>query len=637
MEIINLVKVKDGLFLGNKMTGTTLEVISQFKISNIINASGKQIHNDFQYMGVKYLTFNWVENPSSNINFIKDDTAKKILYFVDNAIKNGEAVLITSVKGQNRAGAVALIYLMKKYNWSFKKALKYYCTKKSYFSLNKAYTYQLSVLENIISKKVKLSNDNEWLSTANSKDELLLCNTFLNEVEIPKKKIKNDENNSNNNPDNNSSKLKRVGWSDRKNKGSLVEYNIEKDLYINNINKNIKNINCHLNMKPLKSIIKKICVPLKKSNNIKFFLAAKEPNKNNIKENKSNENNNLQDMVIKDFFKKDGKENIFQVGNCKRRLKIDDLTSNINEGREKEISSSFNNKQSNIINKNSDKKFSPKIYLKNKDNVNVSNSTDVKLNNFFNDLNKNSIHQRLNSASKKQEQEKFSIPNIINLNNVFNNHQNKILLRSLVNNSPDIKKKYINFNLNNHYNNIFLVKNKNNQNRNKNNDSFDKNNKGPSFDLIKNKNQSSKIYNNRYEQNNIGPVKLYKSDDLKKFKSEEKSKRKNFKYDYINNLSASIKIHKSNSMHQWKKPNSAQQKIMPFKNKIIKKMNGNILSKSNGFSYKQMSASFFPNIDKDLFMNFGIGDNLKRSFENYRSSSSSAVNNKNWNMNYKKK
>ena len=645
MEIISIVKIKDGLFLGNKMTSTTLEVITQFKISNIINASGKQIHNEFQHIGVKYLTFNWVENPSSSLNFIKDDTAKKILYFIDDAFKKEEAVLITSVRGQNRAGAVALIYLMKKYSWSLRKALKYFCTKKAYFSLNKSYMNQLTVLEGIISKQVKLSNENDWLSCINSKDELLLCNTYLNETVIPKKKMKNSKNNksdTNNNSNNSSNKLKRVGWIDRKNKTPLIVFNIDRDLYIN---KNIKDINNHLVMKPLKSIIKKKPVPLKKSSNIKFFLAAKKPNENdnniNDNENNINENDNFQDNVINDLFKMDVSEEIFPDGKRKRKLTIDDLSSSTTKEQEKEKEINniiINSKQSNLFNTNSEKQLNSKMYIKNKDKMNIINNVDVQFNNFFNNSNNNSNHKRLNSATKKQEQEKSSMPNIINFNSNFKNHQNKIFLRSLINTASKNSNKDINFNFNNPYNNILIMNNNNNnQNRNKKSDSFDKNNKIPSFDLTKKNNQSSNIYNNRYEQNNVGPVKLFNSDEFKKFKSAEKNKKLKYKYEYSKNLSTSSQIHKNNSMHKWKKPPSAQQRVGSFKSKIIKKMNGNILSKSNGFSYKQMSAPFFPNIGKDSILSFGIGDSVKNSFETYRIGSSTNGNNRNRSMSFKKK
>ena len=46
-EIINISKIKDSFFIGDKVAGTNLDVLLQFKISHIINAAGNQIFNYF--------------------------------------------------------------------------------------------------------------------------------------------------------------------------------------------------------------------------------------------------------------------------------------------------------------------------------------------------------------------------------------------------------------------------------------------------------------------------------------------------------------------------------------------------------------------------------------------------------------
>ena len=46
-EIINIAKIREGLFVGDRIAGTNLDVILQFKISHIINAAGSQIINQF--------------------------------------------------------------------------------------------------------------------------------------------------------------------------------------------------------------------------------------------------------------------------------------------------------------------------------------------------------------------------------------------------------------------------------------------------------------------------------------------------------------------------------------------------------------------------------------------------------------
>ena len=39
-EIVNISKIEDGFFVGDKFCGTNLDVIIQFKITHIINTSG---------------------------------------------------------------------------------------------------------------------------------------------------------------------------------------------------------------------------------------------------------------------------------------------------------------------------------------------------------------------------------------------------------------------------------------------------------------------------------------------------------------------------------------------------------------------------------------------------------------------
>ncbi len=58
-EIINISKIKDSFFIGDKISGTNLDVLIQFKITHIINASGNQIMNLFENMGFKYFTLFW--------------------------------------------------------------------------------------------------------------------------------------------------------------------------------------------------------------------------------------------------------------------------------------------------------------------------------------------------------------------------------------------------------------------------------------------------------------------------------------------------------------------------------------------------------------------------------------------------
>ena len=113
-DIINITKIRDGFFLGDEATASNLDVIVQFKITHMINAAGTQIINAWESIGIKYLTLNWSENSNQNLFDQKDEIAVRIVNFIDDSSKAGEGILVHSIRGQNRASIVILIFLIKK-------------------------------------------------------------------------------------------------------------------------------------------------------------------------------------------------------------------------------------------------------------------------------------------------------------------------------------------------------------------------------------------------------------------------------------------------------------------------------------------------------------------------------------------
>lgn len=43
--------------------------------------------------------------------------------FIDEALNNGESVIVLSVRGHNRSIAILCVYFMKKYRWTLYKTL----------------------------------------------------------------------------------------------------------------------------------------------------------------------------------------------------------------------------------------------------------------------------------------------------------------------------------------------------------------------------------------------------------------------------------------------------------------------------------------------------------------------------------
>ena len=111
-EVLNISKVKEGFYIGDKIAAISIEVVVQFKLTHMINASGNQIINQWETIGMKYLTLNWSESPNQILFDPNDEIADKILFFIEDSFINGEGLLAHSFKGQNRVCIVVLIYLM---------------------------------------------------------------------------------------------------------------------------------------------------------------------------------------------------------------------------------------------------------------------------------------------------------------------------------------------------------------------------------------------------------------------------------------------------------------------------------------------------------------------------------------------
>ena len=252
-EIINITKIKEALFIGDKTEGTNLDVILQFKISHMINASGNQILNQFETIGVRYLTLNWSEYSSHQLFDSKDEMQNKIISFIDNAIENGEGLLVFSLKGNNRAYIIVIIYFMKKYFWSLNKCIEFLMAKKKDLNISVYFLKQLREYEGRI--KTKLSKDWYNLNNIKDNDEFLIRNTYLNSLIQPK--IKNNINDLEiHNYYHNYNDKPHIKWGDNN------SYNKYNGLIIDNSNndlilkKNVKDIVSHLRFIPKKKCIK---------------------------------------------------------------------------------------------------------------------------------------------------------------------------------------------------------------------------------------------------------------------------------------------------------------------------------------------------------------------------------------------
>ena len=408
-DMVNIAKIIDGIFLGDVIAGTTLDIIFEFKISHMINTASNQIPSHFTSIGVKYLNLNWPENPSLNIPLIKDELANKIMNYIDNCLKNGDGLMIYSMKGQNRCCAIILIYLMKKYFWSLEKSKQFLLSKKPDMKLSKNFSEQLNNYQIHLHKLFPNRKRSINWSEENIKDndELLMRNTYINDVVLSKKKNLLSESKTKNSE-------RHVGWADdnknENNEKKLVNYDIENDLYFK---KKVKDITSHLNnTKELKSIIKKVENEEKNENNNKNELCLEESIKDdkmefldvqNILKNKfergDNTNKDILNEINKD--KEQLKENYQNLGNKKEEENKISLDNELSKSDNKMKLNIFKNLEQKEPLSNSNN-FPINLPLKEFNKTGKENSMNVNFNNInFSDANKKYYNNFISNENNK--------------------------------------------------------------------------------------------------------------------------------------------------------------------------------------------------------------------------------------------
>jgi len=419
-EILNISKVKEGFYIGDKVAAISIEVVVQFKLTHIINAAGNQIINQWETIGMKYLTLNWEESPGQSLFDPKDEIADQILLFIEDSFINGEGILAHSYKGKNRVCIVVLIYLMKKYKWSLKKSMEYLKSKKQDVDIPPFFLSQLIKFESRLIQKGELSKDIPWsFENIKDPDEKLLRNTYINGLN------KNKINRSNLNE--NKGKIRHIIWADNVESEQhipLFVINLDKDLFFK---KNIRPILIHKQLKPVKSCIKKMQKKFMKYSSNKNMKKEKEDKNmtiNNILKNNSNiiiSGSKVYNNIIKN------KENNIKLINS---IPIKD--SNIN----KKTNSFNSNENTNEIHGNLEQNIQI-LKVPNRKGLNInknylrnSNSEE----NLANNQMKNSIKSSIKSSIKGSNNENIQLNSQQNQNNFYVNSYNLSTSNSSKNN-----------------------------------------------------------------------------------------------------------------------------------------------------------------------------------------------------------
>ncbi len=520
-EVINISKIKDGFFIGDKLAAISIDVIIQFKITHFINATGNQIMNQWESVGITYLTLNWSENERQILFDGKDEIAERIVQFIDNSFIEGEGLLAHSFKGQNRVCIVVLIYLMKKYKWSLNKSMDYLKSKKNDVEIVPYFYNQLIKFEERLKKRGELSNDIPWPSTflLNDKEETLICNTYINGLPAEKDNLENKKNNNN-------ELARHIIWNDENpsQKGPLEILDKEHDLFLE---KDIKPVTSHQRILPMKKCIKSTGNKNNEGGNYNVFNNDLNMDKmqydvmNNFKENSNTQNsynipdkpimgnNNMNKQIMNANNNKNNFNNIqsYNLGslnslnptNIKNYGVIYDNNNNIN-----------NNKpvNKNGINFNKPHNYNNNEFTPNNNQINTNTSINMKKNN--NQIQNNNMNNKIKRSSSNKKSD-------TNNNNLSNSSQNFVhnKLHNINNNNIHTGKSLINS-----MNDFIDKRNKINNNENINNNLL--NNEyinrtpliddiyGNNFDYIKH-NSNTFLSNKNYNNKNINNNKINKA------------------------------------------------------------------------------------------------------------------------------
>ena len=452
-EILNISKIKEGFYIGDKISAISLDVIIQFKITHMINATGNQITNQWEAIGISYLTLNWTETPNQILFDPKDEIANRIVEFIDNSYLVGEGVLAHSFRGCDRVCIVVVIYLMKKYKWSLNKSIEYLKSKKQDVDIPIYFFEQLQKFETRMKLRKELTIDTPWeFEGLKDPEEKIMRNTYLNgfKPQIP------------NEPKKEKDKFRHIMWADINSyqKCPIEVTNTENDLFFK---KDIKPIFVHMQMKPKKGCIKgvnKINNNDVINNNINNNLV------NNLNSNLGNnlnrgnfnrgefKNNNFEDeknekISYNNFLQQKGnKRNPEQQLNdfkniLNKNFNLNNepmIQKNENEKKDKSPLRNWLNKERNNNNINKENKYAFD-FVANKEindiqniknnNIRTNNSMNLPKSNPINQMNQMNMESlisglNLNKNGIKDFNNNNNINNMNNMNNV-NNMNNKII------------------------------------------------------------------------------------------------------------------------------------------------------------------------------------------------------------------
>lgn len=184
--LVGAVKVKDGLFIGDEFAAQDLEFVVANKVTHVVNCTARQVPNHWEPIGVRYLTYTWLDQDTQVVLDPRDEVFRDVFTFIERATNNGESVLIHSVRDLSKPLVLLTSYLMRKFRWGMFKTLEFLGSRVQNLHLAPGFIHQLSTLESKLTKSGLGPRSTDWTVTAfEDEEEKMLQNTFLNSRMAP--------------------------------------------------------------------------------------------------------------------------------------------------------------------------------------------------------------------------------------------------------------------------------------------------------------------------------------------------------------------------------------------------------------------------------------------------------------------
>lgn len=128
------------LYLGDRFQAECESVFQDLKITHVVNAT-EGVPNKFESRGVQYLRVGVQDTEDAKISF----HFNKAHAFIDRHLNRVEptVVFVHCAQGVSRSATIVLMYLMRKFDWSFEFALKYLKSHRIVVEPNPGFSRQL--------------------------------------------------------------------------------------------------------------------------------------------------------------------------------------------------------------------------------------------------------------------------------------------------------------------------------------------------------------------------------------------------------------------------------------------------------------------------------------------------------------